>query len=217
MRLSGFIVSFILFVAAILIVSHRSWANSSAGASSSSGGHSSGGVSSSSSGSHSSATGSTSHVSGTSSAAHAAMPSKVSSPENQAERKGRSFFHPFRKREPVEAALKPMPRCWKGDCRVCPPGSRGKGGACVVTNTCLSGQAWNGFTCGVLYDRFWSNNCRSLAAQLEAERTRMRAFPGDPGEALRYRTLLEQYEQCLQRNRLFSHLPFSDPSLYDFP
>jgi len=225
MRLSSFVVAFLVFLFAILISLHTLRVSAAAFGASSSSTHSSGGFSSSGSSSHSSSS-SPSHASGTSSSTpHGSTSSKLSSPakasstnESESEKRGRSFFHPFRKREPFQkAAFARLPHCWKGECTVCPPGSRSRGGACFAGNSCLSGQAWNGFSCGVLYERFWSNNCRDLAAELEAQRARMRAFPGDPGEALRYQRLLEQYQRCLQRSSVVSYVPFSDTLLYDIP
>jgi len=64
----------------------------------------------------------------------------------------------------------------------------------VMSNVCSAyGQSWNGFACGAPY-RF--NDCSALAAQLEEERRHMKG-QSDPGQALFYRFLQQQYESCL--------------------
>jgi len=78
----------------------------------------------------------------------------------------------------------------------------------------LSGQAWNGFACGLPY---WSNDCEALARQLAAHRRQMQG-QNDYGQSLRLRLLQEQYEQCLRRSRVpFGAYAFNDASLFDIP
>lgn len=123
--------------------------------------------------------------------------------------------HPLKKHEPVVAALR-QPPCRQKPCPVpCPGGGlRGKNGACVVTtNACLLGQPWNG-ACGA----YWSNSCDALARQLEAQRRHMQSG-SDPGESLIYRTLRDQYDQCLGRYGYasFGSYTFNDLGLFDTP
>jgi hypothetical protein len=118
----------------------------------------------------------------------------------KAEKRSFSSFlrHPFKKQKVVATKeFKRPPRCLKGPCPVCPPGeSRGGNGACVVANNaCAAGQSWNGFACG---GQYWFNDCRDLANQLAAQRRRMQG-QSDPGQALFYRLLQQQYESCMTR------------------
>ncbi len=228
MRLSGLVIAAILLVPAIVLAQHSSaGGGASSGGSSSgggySGGYSSGGSSHGSSGSSGSSSGSSrssssggsrssassagshysggspSHVAGKNAAASRLAPSSklASTKENAApEKRGfRSFLrHPFKKPAPVQTAEFKRRPCWKEPCAVCP-----------------SGRRWNGFACGVQY-RF-NDDCRALADQLAGERVRMQA-QDDPGEALLYRSLLQQYESCMARYG--SHM-FSNAFLLDTP
>ncbi len=233
MRLSGLVVAALLLVSATLFAQHTSGSSGSSSSSSagSSGWSSSGashssysGGSSSSTGSHNSSN-SASHVASTGAAASHPSPSTKlpSAQENAArEKKGfRSFLrHPFRKPKPVQAAefKRPVP-CLKAPCPVCPSGqSRSGNGACVpsvvASNVCPPGQFWNGFACGVQY-RF--NDCSALAEQLAARERQMRG-QNDPGHALFYRLLRQQYESCLAPygSPLFSRASWFD-ALADAP
>ncbi len=106
------------------------------------------------------------------------------------------LLHPFKRPKVVATVETKRPlSCLKAPCPVCPSRqSRSGSGACAVaTSACAPGLSWNGFACGVPY-RF--NDCGALAAQLEAERRHMKG-QSDPGQALFYRLLLQQYESCL--------------------
>ena len=124
--------------------------------------------------------------------------------------------HPQKKRDPLVADLK-QPPCRKQPCPVpCPGGGlRGKNGACaVVANSCPLGQSWNGFSCRA----YWSNSCDALARQLEAQRRQMLGG-SDPGQSLIYRTLRDQYEQCVRRYgyAFFGSYAYNGLSLFDTP
>jgi hypothetical protein len=212
MRLSGLVVAAILLVSVTLLAQH-----SSGGAGSSSGGSHSGsggsGSSASSASSHSFG-GSASHVGSTSAPSHPSPSSKaLSTKANSApEKKGPSFWHPFRKSKPVQSAefKRPIP-CLKGRCAVCPRGqSRNGYGACAVaSNVCSSGQY---FSCG----RF--GDCNALAEEL-AEQKRQMQGQSEFGQSLRYRMLLNQYEQCLRRfsSGRFGAYALDDALLFDTP
>jgi hypothetical protein len=208
MRLSGLVFSAILLVSATLFAQHTSAGGGSASFGGSSGsaashGSYSGGSSSSASSasSHSSSSSSASHLASTSATSpHSSPSSKLSSSKGNAspeKKSSRSSFHPFRKPKPVESAefRRPVP-CLRGPCTVCPPGeSRSGKGACVVTTSvCPSAQSWNG-ACGFPYG---FNDCSALAERLAAERRHMLG-QSDPGQALLYRLLLQQYESCVAR------------------
>src|SRR5580698_3196242 len=200
MRLSGLFVAAVLCVSLVLFVQHSSGASSS--------GHSSGSSGASSSGmSHGGFSGgsvsSTSRSSSSSSAPSAKSSSSSSSKANNStqEKSSRSFFHPFRK--PVQRAeFKTPTSCFKGSCGICPRGqSRGSNGACVLaSNACPSSQAWNGFSCGT---QGWFNDCSYLAREM-ADQKRLMQGQNDYGQSLRYRTLQDQYQQCLMHSRIGS-------------
>ncbi|MGA7849798.1 MAG: hypothetical protein WCA13_11890 [Terriglobales bacterium] len=80
----------------------------------------------------------------------------------------------------------------------------------ITSNACSSGQAWNGFACGVPY---WSNDCEALAGQMADQRRQMEG-QSDYGQALRLRQLQDQYDQCLRR---FGSYPFFSAFLFDTP
>lgn len=223
MRLSSLVVAAILLVSVTLLAQHASGGGGGGGGSSSGGSHggSSGGsgFSASSTGSHS-FSGSASHVasagSPSSRPSSTSSSSKVSSAKQNAslaKKSSRSLLHPFRKPKPVQSAAfkRPAP-CVKGFCTPCSSGeSRNGKGACVITsNACSSGQAWNGFACGVPY---WSNDCEALAGQMADQRRQMEG-QSDYGQALRLRRLQDQYDQCLRR---FGSYPFFSAFLFDTP
>jgi len=233
MRFPGLLVAALLLVSATLFAQHTSGSSgsSSSSSASSSGWSSSGashtsysGGSSSSTGSHNSSN-SASHVASTGAAASHPSPSTklASAKENAArEKKGfRSFLrHPFRKPKPVQTAefKRPVP-CLKAPCPVCPSGqSRSGNGACVpsvvASNVCQPGQFWNGFGCG---GQYWFTDCSTLADQLAAMRRQMLG-QSDPGQALFYRWLRQQYESCLARygSPMFSRASWFD-ALPDAP
>ncbi len=212
MRLSGLVIATILLVSATLVLAqHASGGGSSSGGSSHSG-YSGGGSSASSTSSHT-FNASASHVGSTgASASHTASFPKSSTAKASAapeKKSSRSVLHPFRK--PVQTAefKRPAP-CLKGRCPVCPPGeSRNGTGACVpANNVCATGQSWNGLTCSAQY---WYNDCADLAGQLAAYRRQMRGR-NDPGQALFYRLLQQQYESCMAR---YGSRMLSDAFLFD--
>ncbi len=212
MRLSGLVIATILWVSASLLAQHSSAGGSSSGGSSH-GGYS-GGSSVSSASSHTSSA-SASHVGITSATSRQPSSFSKSPPANgkpsPEKKSSRSFLHLFRKPQPVQSAgLKRPTPCLKGKCPVCPPGeARGGSGACVVANNmCAAGQSWNGFACSTQY---WFNDCSALASQLAAQQRRMRG-QSDPGQALMYRLLRQQYESCLAR---YGSHTFSDAFLFD--
>ena len=225
MRLSGLVVAAILFVSATLLAQHSSGAggSSSGGSHSSSSGGSSSSSSasshiSSSSASHVASTGvATSHLSPSTKLSSAKLPSaKLPSAKVNAapEKQGfRSFLrHPFKKSVPVQTAEFKRRPCRKAPCAVCPPGESSNGGACVLpSNICSTGQVWNGFACGTQY-RF-NDDCRALLDQLAAQQRQMRG-QDDPGQSLRYQSLRQQYEQCLERSRFHG---YSSAALFDAP
>lgn len=203
MRLSSFFVTPVLLFSVALFASH----------SSSGGGSHSGSASAGSMASSHSVASSSSH--GSSSArTSSASPSKQSARESgpQETKSSRSLLHPFRKPKPVQPAVftHSWP-CLRRPCPVCPTGEarNGRGACAAVTNACVSAY---GFSCGVQY---WSNDCSALAHQLEAQR---RGTKGhfDPSGAVIYRTLLDQYEQCVRRHRFgtFGSLAFNDVNLF---
>jgi len=219
MRLSGLVVAAILFVSATLLAQH----SSGAGGSSSGGSHSSSSGGSSSSASSHISSSPVSHVAGTGAAAsHLSPSSKLPSTKlpsakvNAApEKQGfRSFLrHPFKKSAPVQTAEFKRRPCRKEPCAVCPPGESSNGGACALpSNMCLTGQTWNGFACGGTRYRF-NDDCRVLAEQLAEQQRQMRG-QDDPGQSLRYQSLRQQYEQCLERSRFHG---YSSASLFDAP
>ena len=231
MRLSALVIVSILLLSSTLIAQRTSSSGSSAssgGSSSSGASHSSysGGSSSSASSasshnssssassanSHNSSS-SSSHVASTGAASSRSLPSfKVASTRETAapeKRSTRTFWHPFRKAQPVRAEFRHPPRCLKQPCAVCPAGGSRKGGACVVaSNVCPAGQSWNGISCGAQY---WFRDCSDLARQLEAQRRQMRG-QNDPGQSLFYQILQRQYESCMAR---FGLAPFGSFALND--
>jgi hypothetical protein len=118
----------------------------------------------------------------------------------------RSFLrHPFKRPSPVQTVefKRPAP-CLKKPCALCPPGGSRNGGACVVaSNVCSAGQFWNGFACGSTQYRF-NDDCRALLDELAAQQRQMRG-QNDPGQSLRYQSLRQQYEQCLERSRFHGY------------
>lgn len=217
MRLPGLVVAAILFVSAALLAQHPSGASGS----SSGGSHSSSSGGSSSSASSHISSNSASHVAGTGGAASHLSPSaklpsaKLPSAKADAapEKQGfRSFLrHPFKRPSPVQTAEYKRRPCRKEPCAVCPPGESRNGGACVVvSNVCSTGQFWNGLACGSTQYRF-NDDCRALLDQLVAQRRQMQG-QNDPGQSLRYQSLRQQYEQCLERSRFHGYA-----SLFDAP
>jgi len=148
----------------------------------------------------------------------------------QPEHKG--FFpflrHPFRKPAPKPAAADlRRPICKH---KPCPCPTNGEGGGCVVSpathanRRCQVGEYWNGGGCATL-SLFRLNDCRELALALDqqarqvkiAESRRRISCSRDAadqecseltaksqGEAARYESLRQQYEQC--RRQLFHGL-----------
>lgn len=207
MRISGFVVTAVLLLSVTLMAQH------SAGSGGSSGGAS---HSSSFGGFSSAASPPISHNGGGSSSSHAGAgkatitpTAKVTSNKQNAGPEKKGFFaslrHPFQK-PVVRAEVIPV-RCAKAPCAVCPPGEsrNGVGGCVVASAACPAGRSWNGLGCGT---QFWFNDCSALQAQLQAERLMLQEGD-DPGEGLRYQSLLSQYESCVAR---FGADPFS---LYD--
>jgi hypothetical protein len=206
MRLSGLVLASLLVVSSALFAQHAGGAgggSSSAGSSSAGSSHSSYSGASVSSSSHSSSA--PSHVSSTTSHASSATGAARTAPGKLApttkeglapKKSGPSFWHPFRKPVVTAEFRRPEP-CFKRPCAVCPPGQSHNGrGACgVVSSVCSSGQHGNGFGCGTQY---WLNDCRALANQLAMEQQRMQGQVS-PGESVRYRSLLDQYERCASR------------------
>ena len=150
--------------------------------------------------------------------AHEAVSTKVPA---QPEKRGFVSFlrHPLKKHDlkSTQVATFIQPFCRKKPCPApCPGGGvRGRNGACVVVaNTCSPGQSWSGFACGA----YRSNSCESLAHHLEAQRRQMQSG-SDPGQSLIYRTLRDQYDQCLRRYGFasFGSYAFNDLSLFDTP
>ena len=219
MRLSALVIVSVLLLSPTLIAQRTSSSGSSAssgGSSSSGASHSSysGGSSSSASSANShNSSSSSSHVASTGAASSRSLPSfKVASTRETAapeKRSMRTFWHPFRKAQPVRAEFRHPPRCLKQPCAVCPAGGSRKGGACVVaSNVCPAGQSWNGISCGAQY---WFRDCSDLARQLEAQRRLMRG-QNDPGQSLFYELLLRQYESCMAG---FGLQPFGSFALND--
>lgn len=235
MRLSGLVVISILLLSAALIAQHASGGGGSASFSGSSGsggshgGYSGGSGSSASSTSSHSSSSSFSHGASTGAvSSHSSVSSSASSKVSSTSTKGsaspeqkssRSFFHPFRKSKPVQSAefRRPIP-CLRGSCATCPSGQarNGKGACVIASNSCSTGQSWNGFSCGVAQD--WFNNCRALEDQLTAQERQMQG-QHDPGQSLRHQQLRNQYEQCLRRFSLepFGAYAFNDVLRLDIP
>jgi len=125
---------------------------------------------------------------------------------------GSFLRHPFKKSAPVQTAEFKRRPCRKGPCAVCPPGESSTGGACRLPgNMCSTGLFLNGFACGTQY-RF-NDDCRVLAEQLAEQQRQMRG-QNDPGQSLRYQSLRQQYEQCVERSRFHG---YSSASLFDAP
>jgi len=143
--------------------------------------------------------------SGNSIRAKANPPTHVLEPSSIHEKKGFWGFLRHKKPAPPQQAwIAPPKHCKKG--QYCP-------------STCQAGYAWNGLACGVQYEPYWwFNSCSSLAAQLQAQRERLREHP-DPGESLIYRTLLDQYQLCLQRSGFapFSFYALDEANLFGIP
>lgn len=208
MRHSGLLIATILM---LFMLSSMLAAQHAGGAASSSSGNS---VSHSSSGGSSSAIHSVGSLGASGSAAHSiaptsrpSAPSTIKSPyvkrTTQPEKApGHSFFHPFRKPEPIKKAafIRPQP-CWRKPCNVCPSGQSSNGrGACVpVSEMCLANPLSLGLYCSTPY--WWSNQCRALANELAAEEQSMRNH-NYVGESMEYQRLREQYEDCLRRRGL---------------
>ena len=225
MRLSGLVVAAILLISVTLLAQH-----SSAGGGSSSGGSSHGGSSfsagsSTSVSSHSStASSGSSRVShGTSSSAKAGSNARTHAPEHSAsatpEKKNHILFWRHKEptpKAPTEAAFITT-GCKKGRICTCPGGGiPNAAGKCFVRTQvwCSGVGVGNGGTCG---GQYWANDCRALAEQLAEEKRRIES-QDDYGESLRYRTLENQYEQCLRRSRLpFGAYAFNSELLLDTP
>ena len=178
MRLSGLFVTLAFLVSSTVVVCAQHGGSSSGGGG---GSHGGGGVSSSAgsvSGGHVSS-GSGSHVS-SSTTTHTSPSAKLSSGK-ETQSKGPSFFHPFRKPEPVVATKEFERPCLHGACAVCPPGfGRNGGGMCSNTrNACQN--TWSTFACGT--QAWMYRDCSSLAAQLEAQRRQMRGSV-DTGQSI---------------------------------
>ena len=207
MRLSSLAYAAILLVAAILLPAIHAAQHSSGGGGSSggAGSHGSSGAfssSSASSGSSHSSGGSSFHSAGGSAASpHTTSLSSGGASKGLSTKAGvggdkkssRSFFHPFRKTKPVENVdfRRPGP-CRKEPSAVCPPDRRGY---VVPTRICATGQSWNGLGCGLPVP---SRDCSDLASKVAAQRRRMEG-QYDPFQSLVYRSLRDQYEQCLRR------------------
>lgn len=201
MRLPGLVVASILLFSLTILGQH---ASGGGGGANSGGSHGSSGFSSGYSGGYSSAA--PSHVGSTSSAVSHTSGSTSSSSGRATssvapEKKGLfSFFH----RKP-EARPSNVSSFWppigskKGEvCTCLGGGSRNAAGQCSFRPqvfACGTGSGWNGYGCAAQY---WSNDCRSIAQQLAAQRQQMRG-QSDYGQSLRYRLLQQQYQQCLMR------------------
>ena len=203
MRLSGLLIAVILMLSSMLTAQHASAASSSGsgGGSSSHSSSSGGSYSASHSASHASA-GSVVHSSAP--ALRPTAPATIKSPyvkQNVQPEKasGHSFFHPFRKPQPIEkqAFLRPRP-CWHKPCGVCSSGQSSNGrGACVpVSETCLAHPLSIGLYCST--PNWWSNRCGALGNELAAQQQRMRGH-SYIGESTEYQQLQEQYADCLRR------------------
>ena len=207
MRLSGLLIAIILMLSSMLTAQHAGGAASSSASGGSSSSHSSvsgGSFSASHSASHFSSTGSSAHSAPTlpRSSPSATIKSPYVKQNAQPEKAAaHSFFHPFRKPQPIEkektAFIRPHP-CWHKPCGVCPSGQSSNGrGACVpVSETCLAHPLSFGLACSTPY--WWSNQCGVLANELLAEKQTMRGY-GYSGESVEYRRLRQEYEECLLR------------------
>jgi hypothetical protein len=201
MRLSGFVVAAILLVSVNLLAQH-----SSGGGSSSGGSHAS---SASSSGSYHSS-GSAPSSSARTGQATAGSTTRTHAPASSAKPEKKGFFSSlWHKKEPPKSSF-----CGAR-------GSRSASGACLFpaqARSCPKGQVWtgfgNGFGCSQPYQ---FNDCSALANQLGAERLRMRG-QSDPGAALFYRLLLEQYESCMSRGPgAYGSWAYNSAFLFDAP
>jgi len=114
----------------------------------------------------------------------------------QPEKKGFfSFLHHKKIEREAPVSTIPQFRCKKGE--RCAP-------------TCSSGRSWNGFGCAIQYNpNLWFNSCEILADELAQARSRMHGNAGS-AEQLRYRQLLDAYQECLARHRM---VPFAFSSL----
>jgi len=224
MRLSTLVLAFIVLVSVsvALLAQHSSGSPGSASfGTSSSGGGSHGGSSggSVSTGSSHGSTGSASHSAtgsaGASRASSSFKPSQTKATPEPIKKSGRSFFHPFRKKAPLETAEFVPRRCFKEPCPVCPRGqSRNNAGACVaLVNICPYGEYTTGLPCDTQY---WFNDCSDLARQLESQKRDMQGL-SDLGESLIYQALLRQYENCLAHRGFFGLPWIEDASLLDNP
>lgn len=136
-------------------------------------------------------------------------PPVTTKPDREPEKRG--FFSFLRHRKPT-----PVP-----ETPTILPVSCKRGQNCL--HPCAQGKTWNGFGCGLpyqyaQYQPYWRfNNCSALAEELRALRAKMLTQP-DPGDSLRYRSLLSQYEACLQQSRIgsFGFYAF-DPNLFAAP
>jgi hypothetical protein len=219
MRLSGLVISSILFVSLTLLAQHSSGGGGgSSGAGGSHGGFSGGSYSSSSGSSHVSSSSASNSSGSSTSSSHPSPSSKLSSSSTNSKanvetdrKSSRSFFHPFRKEKLVENTnFKRPPKCLKEPCAVCPAGSARNGACVVASSSCLYGQLGNGFACGT---QGFSSDCQALAGQLAAQRRRMRG-QNDPSQNMIYQLLLNQYEQCLRRRNSYA---FNGGLLFDTP
>jgi hypothetical protein len=171
MRLSGLVIATVLFVSATLLA-QRGGGSSSGGASSAGSSHaSSGGSAGGSLGSTSARSSSSS--SGRTGPATSASNARTHAPESSAKPEKRSFFSSlWHKKEPPKSA------------------------SVVPARSCAKRAVFNGFSCGLPYV---FNDCGALANQLAAQRRHMQG-QSDPGQALIYRLLREQYESCALRH-----------------
>jgi hypothetical protein len=200
MRLSGLVIATVLLVSATLLAQRgggSSSGGSSGGASYSGGGSSSAGSSHASSGgssggsiSSSSArsSGSASASSGRTGQATAGSNARTHAPESSAKPEKRSFFSSLwhKKEPPKSVSLARAQRCPKG-------------------------SVFNGFSCSSPYV---FRDCSALANQLAAQQRHMQG-QSDPGQALIYRLLREQYESCALRHPSFG--TYNSAFLFDAP
>jgi hypothetical protein len=186
MRLSGLVIATVLFVSATLLA-QRGGGSSSGGASSAGSSHaSSGGSAGGSLGSTSARSSSSS--SGRTGPATSASNARTHAPESSAKPEKRSFFSSLwhKKEPPKSVSLARAQRCPKG-------------------------SVFNGFSCSSPYV---FRDCSALANQLAAQQRHMQG-QSDPGQALIYRLLREQYESCALRHPSFG--TYNSAFLFDAP
>jgi hypothetical protein len=199
MRLSGLVIATVLLVSATLLAQRGGGSSSggSGGASYSGGGFSSAGSSHASSGGSSGgsfssrsarSSGSAPASSGRTGQATAGSNARTHAPESSAKPEKRSFFSSLwhKKEPPKSVSLAQAQRCPKG-------------------------SVFNGFGCSSPYV---FRDCSALANQLAAQQRHMQG-QSDPGQALIYRLLREQYESCAMRHPGFG--VYNSASLFDAP